>query len=201
MTELGDYMKIDFIRIIKVTYGVVASPLYLFLVAIAIVAIYVAKSQTNYIGIKKIFTDYFGIFEKKYHHILLFWGCPFIFSLSLIQADVATSDTLDTIIVFLSIIIAMYFSILAILIGKQTDSSILSENHKKLLNESATIILVEVILCIICLIISISALLLTDSLPEIVLSILYFINYYFIFVMLLNILILMKRLKSLIDNP
>ena len=171
-------MKTDIVRVLKEIYDVISSPTSLFVIAMAIVIIYAAKARTNFINIKKIFVDYFHVFGVKRHHIFVFWGCPALFSLSLIQADIATSDTIDTIIVFLSIVIAMYFSILAILISKQTDQANRSEDYGILLNESATIILVQVILCIICLIISITVLLLKNNLPSIVLSVLYFANYY-----------------------
>lgn len=197
--------------ILKYLLSFVISPFLPLLIGFIILIVYFTRAKTNYMSINKILVDYFDIFssgttakgQQRYgkSHLVAIWGVPFLFSLSVFRINVDSADLYNALIVFLSILISMFFSILSILISKQTRKSSASDTYYILLKESGTIILVEIILCIVCLILSIFLLFAGEAVHFCIIYIIRIIYFYFIFVMLLNILILIKRLKSLIDNP
>lgn len=199
------------LKLIKALLLFIKSPLTPLVAGFILLIAYFIRAKTNYLDVKRVFIDYFDIFsigtdvngkkgyEKK--HIFTIWGIPFLFSLSVVRIEVDSTSLYNTLIVFLSIIIAMFFSILSILISKQNDLKSTTSNHADLLRESGTIILVEVIMCIVCLILSIFLLFAESDVSPYIILIIRIINFYLIFVMLFNILVLIKRLKSLIDNP
>ena len=88
---------------------------------------------------------------------------------------------------------------LSILVSQQGNQNN-SLDFKNVLKESATIVLVEILLCIFALIITLAALILSSHIQKWLTIVISFADYYVIFVMLLNALILIKRIKALIDN-
>lgn len=88
---------------------------------------------------------------------------------------------------------------LSILVSQQGNQNN-SFDFKNVLKESATIVLVEILLCIFALIITLAALILSSHIQKWLTIVISFADYYVIFVMLLNALILIKRIKALIDN-
>ena len=88
---------------------------------------------------------------------------------------------------------------LSILVSQQGNSNS-STQFKIVLKESASIVLLEIILCIFALIITLAALIIGSNMKDWLKIAISFADYYVIFVMLLNTLILIKRIKALIDN-
>ena len=88
---------------------------------------------------------------------------------------------------------------LSILVSQQGNSNS-STQFKIVLKESASIVLLEIILCIFALIITLAALIIGSNMKDLLKIAISFADYYVIFVMLLNTLILIKRIKALIDN-
>ena len=64
----------------------------------------------------------------------------------------------------------------------------------------ASTVLLEIVLCMMALIISLAIIFLSDSIKYGVQIIISIFEYYLVFVMVLNMLILIKRFKALIDN-
>ena len=184
---------------IKWTWEVISSPTTLFCVAVIILGVYTIRAKTNFLHIGRVFSDYKQVFSEAPGHMWIFWGVPVIFALSLVQVTLINNEVSESILVFLSILIAAFFSILAILVSQQgfTDTS---AQYKKVMKESTTIVLVEIVLCVFALIITLSATILGEQIPEWLQYTISGIDYYLMFVMLLNMLITIKRLKALIDN-
>lgn len=184
---------------VKLVWEIIKSPTSLFCIASIILAIYVVCAKTNFLDIRRVFSDYKRVFGKALKHLWIFWGVPAIMSLSLVQVALINYELAEGILVFLSILIAAFFSILAILVSQQgfTDTT---AQYKMVLKETTTIVLVEIVLCVFALIITLSATILGNHVPEWLQYIISGIDYYLIFVMLLNLLITIKRIKALIDN-
>ena len=184
---------------VKWTWEFISSPSTLFCVAVIIIGLYVICARTNFLSISRVFSDYRQVFRDAPKHIWIFWGVPVILALSLIQVALITDKVAESLLVFLSILIAAFFSILAILVGQQgcTGATV---QYKKVLNESTTIVLVEIVLCVFALIITLSAAILGTQIPVWLQYTMSGIDYYLIFVMILNMLSAIKRLKALIDN-
>lgn len=180
-------------------YTFLSSPTTLFCTAIVIIAIYTLSTATNFLNIKRVFSDYYKIFSGAKTHLLIFWGVPILFSLALIQVALISGTISENILVFLSILIAAFFSMLSILVSQQANVDS-STQFKIVLKESASIVLLEIILCIFALIITLAASILGSTIDDWLSIAISFADYYVIFVMLLNTLILIKRIKALIDN-
>ena len=185
--------------ILEKAYKIISSPATLFCAAIIIMVIYTLRTETNFLNIKKVFSDYHKIFKNARKHLLIFWGVPVLPALALIQIAPLDANISETLLVFLSILIAAFFSMLSILVTQQGHANT-SNQFKSVLKESASIALVEIILCILALIITLSSLIIGTNFHHWIKIVLSFFDYYVIFVMLLNILILIKRTKALIDN-
>ena len=184
---------------IKSVIGFVSSPVTLFCIAVVILIAYMLHSGTNFLNIGRVFSDYKKVFSDAPKHVWLFWGIPVLLTLSLIQVALVTGTIAESILVFLSILIAAFFSILAILVSQQGFSDT-TQQYREILKETSTIVLVEIVLCVFALITTLSATILDDKIPELLQYILSGVDYYLIFVMLLNLLITIKRVKALIDN-
>ena len=178
---------------------VCVSPIVLFILALVILLVYVFKAGTNYLNIGKIFKDYISIFSDAKKHLWIFWGIPVLLSGALVQVTVLTSDLAEHLSVFLSILISAFFAMLSILASKDTSKQTL-KLYEQVLKETASTVLLEIVLCMVSLVISLSIIFLDTSITQWIQVIVSLFEYYLLFAMLLNMLILIKRFKSLIDN-
>lgn len=160
---------------------------------------YFLSKGTNYLNIKKIFKDYISIFSNARKHLWLFWGVPVLLSAALVQVTALTSELAEHLSVFLSILISAFFAMLSILVSKDTSKQT-GKLYEQVLKETASTVLLEIVLCMMALIISLAIIFLSDSIKYGVQIIISIFEYYLVFVMVLNMLILIKRFKALIDN-
>lgn len=177
----------------------VFSPATLFCIAAVILIAYMLHTGTNFLNIGRVFSDYKKIFSDAPKHIWIFWGVPVLLALSLVQVTLVSGTVAESFLVFLSILIAAFFSILAILVSQQGFTDTTSQ-YKEVLKESSTVVLVEIVLCVFALIITLAAAILGSYIPKWLQYVISALDYYLTFVMLLNMLITIKRLKALIDN-
>lgn len=175
------------------------SPLVLFAISILILSVYIFRGGTNFLNIKKVFSDYLNIFAEARAHLLIFWGIPFLLSIGLVQITTIDGNLSNTLIVFQSILISAFFAMLSILIGKQNETNE-NELYITVLKETASVILLEIILCVVSVMLSVATIFLGATLNPFLLQIISAANYYIIFVVILNLLIIIKRIKALIDN-
>ena len=175
------------------------SPAFLFCIGLFILILYALRTESNFLSINRVFKDYKSIFSQAKKHLLIFWGIPALFAIALTQISTLSETVSESILVFLSILIAAYFSLLSILVSQQGFQNV-CENYKRVLKESASIVLLEIILCIFAIIITLATMILESGIPAWLMQIISFTDYYLIFIMLLNTLILIKRIKALIDN-
>ena len=113
---------------------------------------------------------------------------PVLLSAALVQVTALTSELAEHLSVFLSILVSKDTS-------KQT-----GKLYEQVLKETASTVLLEIVLCMMALIISLAIIFLSDSIKYGVQIIISVFEYYLVFVMVLNMLILIKRFKALIDN-
>lgn len=175
------------------------SPTVLFILAIMILLVYIFKAGTNYLKIRKIFKDYVSIFSDAKKHLLIFWGVPVLLSGALVQVTVLTNELAAHLTVFLSILISAFFAMLSILVSKDTSKPTL-ELYKQVLKETASTVLLEIVLCMVSLVISLAIVFFANIFGTWTTIIISLFDYYLVFVMILNMLILIKRFKALIDN-
>lgn len=119
--------------------------------------------------------------------------------IGLVQITTIDGNLSNTLIVFQSILISAFFAMLSILIGKQNETNE-NELYITVLKETASVILLEIILCVVSVMLSVATIFLGATLNPFLLQIISAANYYIIFVVILNLLIIIKRIKALIDN-
>ena len=175
------------------------SPLFLFSLALIIVISYVCRGGTNFLNISKVFKDYFDVFRDAKSHVMIFWGVPVLLSAATTQVVMIDRSLAETLIIFLSILISAFFAMLSILTDKQTNKES-STLYTSVLKETSSTVLFEIVLCIIALLISLCIIFLETVCPQIIILFLCSVDYYLVFVMIFNVLILVKRFKALIDN-
>ena len=115
------------------------------------------------------------------------------------QVTALTSELAEHLSVFLSILISAFFAMLSILVSKDTSKQT-GKLYEQVLKETASTVLLEIVLCMMAVIISLAIIFLSDSIKYGVQIIISIFEYYLVFVMVLNMLILIKRFKALIDN-
>lgn len=176
-----------------------ASPSMLFAASIFIILVYIFKGGTNFLNIKKVFSDYLKMFNGAKMHLAIFWGVPFLLAMGFVQITAIDSNLSNTLIIFQSILISAFFAMLSILISRQNETN---ENplYMTVLKETASVILLEIVLCVVSVIISVATIFLSATLSSFILQIISAANYYIVFVVILNLLIIIKRIKALIDN-
>lgn len=184
-------------EIISVLKAIV-SPLGLFIIGILVFCFFALRSSTNFSDIGLVLRDYYSVFAGAKKHILLYWGTPLLFAASIIQVTAITPSLSESLVVFLSILISGFFAMLSILASKASSRN--NPLYKEVLNGAVSTVLIEILLCIITILLTLAVLFLGTEMHLVALYVISFFVYYAIFVMLLNILIIIKRLKALIDN-
>lgn len=175
------------------------SPSVLFAISIFTLLVYALRGGTNFLNIKRVFSDYLNIFNEAKFHLLVFWGTPLLLAAGLVQITTIDNNLSNTLIVFQSILISAFLAMLSILISKQSVQN-QSELYATVLKETASVVLLEMILCVISVMLSIATIFFNTTLCPLALQIISAVNYYIVFVVILNLLIIIKRIKALIDN-
>lgn len=176
-------------------------------IGVFFIIIYANMKTDNYIDIRSIIKNHYSIFDGSIIQILFFTIIPLFFAIGFTLAQTVTKDIYDCLNVVFSIFVAMFFSILSILLsilskdGKDEEKKIKqNKEYLKLIEQSNDTVIFEILLSIVLLFIILIYSLLpenTDIFVKVVFSV---IIYYLTASVLLNIFILIKRLKSIFDN-
>ena len=87
---------------------------------------------------------------------------------------------------------------LAVLVNIQANKH--DATYQQVYKQTVSVVLVEIVVCVCALIITLSLLVFSGEALKWVVIIASFLDYYLVFVMILNLLILIKRIKALVDN-
>lgn len=176
--------------------NIICSPTFLFSLSFVILIISLFRKNNNFFDIRGIFLRHFKIFSNAKLWIFIFFGIPFLLSIAILQIKLIDKDIINNINIVLSIFISMFFAILGIIVSFQKKKSAV-DPFNILLEETFSTILFEIIVCIFILILSFIHLFLNNFTPSASLTFNSFIIYYLLLVVLLNILILLKRIHTL----
>ena len=171
------------------------------------IIIYANRKIDNYIDIRNIIANYYLIFDGSIIQKLFFTITPLFFAIGFTLAQTVTKDIYDCLNIVFSIFVAMFFSILSILLsilskdGKDGKKEIKqNKEYLKLIEESNDTVIFEILLSVVLLFIILIYSLLSEDANNIIKVIFSVIIYYLTVSVLLNIFILIKRLKSIFDN-
>lgn len=183
-----------------------SNPALWIFIGIIFVVIYTNKEIDNYIDIRSIISNHYAIFGGSIIQKLFFTIIPLFFAIGFTLAQTVTKDIADCLNVVFSIFVAMFFSILSISLsilsndGKIKEGKIEDEKYKKLIEQSNDTVIFEILLSVVLLFIILTYSLLPEDANNIIKVIFSVIIYYLTTSVLLNIFILIKRLKSIFDN-
>lgn len=174
----------------------VFSPCFLFTLSAIILFSNFARKNNNFFDVRKVFVDQLKTFSDARGQIFVFYGIPVLLALGVSNYKLIDKDIVGNIVVVLSIIISMLFAMLSVLTSFNKDD----KHYKEVLKETFNTVIFEAILCIAALIVSFSVLFIGSIETGWINYSISFVIYYLIFAILLNIFIVIKRIKSLFDN-
>jgi hypothetical protein len=163
-----------------------------------ILVICFVQKNSNFFDVRAIFVHHSKVFKNSPLQCFTIFIMPLILALSTTLIKLINEDIVININIVLSILISMFFAMLSILCSfnrKHEDAC-----YNQLLRETFNAIVFECILCILLLLISFIQLFINDFQNSIYLFIISTLIYYLVMVIILNIFVIVKRLKVLFDN-
>lgn len=167
-----------------------------FLGGLFIVVSFFIKSS-NFVDISFIFKRHFAIFKKNKLQFFSIYVIPIIFSITIGKNHVVCKQTLDNLNIILSILVSMFFAVLSILCSFDVDSK--REKYKQLVRETFESTIFEIILCLFLLFVSFIVLFIGNYDVNVVTQIVSSVIYYMTFIVILNILVIIKRIQVIFD--
>lgn len=189
-------MEVDIIKIVEKIVIFIFSSQFLFSISALIIICSSLRKNNNFFDVRKIFRDQIKVFDGSKWQVFLFYGTPMLLSLGTVDIKHIDSDIVSNIIIVLSIMISMIFAMISVLISFEKKSG----QHIKVQSETFNTLSFEAILCIFALIISFVVLFVVEIENKCVSYMLSIAIYYLMYTIILNIFIVIKRLKSLFDN-
>lgn len=154
--------------------------------------------NSNFLDVRFIISQHFKVFDSNRLQLVSIFIVPLFLAIGITMVKCVDRDILNNLNIVLSIIIAMYFSVLSILSAFSKENK--SENYQKLLKETFNSTVFEAILCLLLLVVSFTILFIGYYSKSIALYIVSVIIYYLSIVITLNTLVVIKRIKVLFDN-
>lgn len=181
-------------------------PYFWIIISTFIVIIYMFQKNNNFIDIKRIVSNHFKIFDKSVWQILFFTIVPILFSIGFLIEQRLNDTILNCLSVIFSILLAMFFSILAVLLSIQSNFN-QKNTQKNMYNNTLLVIeqctdtvIYEILLSIVILFLLFLFVVFEKSMATWVKYVSTFFVYTFSNSVILNIFILIKRLKSIFDK-
>ena len=183
----------------------------MFFLGVFIILIALVQSNSNFLDIREIIRQHFSVFLKSPLQLGAVFGAPLLIAIAGAAERPLTTEIVDNLNVVLAILISMFFAMLSVLSSlnfRSTNRSEIdditlvrgAEKYNKLLNQTINAILFESVLAILLLIISFSQLFLGDFELALRLRIMSIVVYYLTLVLVMNIFVVIKRIKELLNS-
>lgn len=180
------------------------------LIIIAIIPVLFSfhNEHKSFFNIKTVIKDHLKIFKDCKSQYFIFYGSPFLLSVGLAFIYDAQDNFYDNLSVIISIILSMLFAVLAILTNydfseRSDDDQNRTTTHEKVLkivNETTDSIMFETMICVFLLIYGMIVVIVRGVMPlnVIVNKILTGVSCFLFTVLLLDLLIVVKRMTKII---
>ncbi|MBO4972704.1 MAG: hypothetical protein J6D45_07800 [Clostridia bacterium] len=184
------------------------------LISAIICACSIISKKPGFFNLKAVFVNHFKLFKHSFKHSFLFYGVPLIFASGIALVYQADKEFYSNLSVIISILLSMLFAILSILTSKNYDFNCKKEdgtenvekkkvvkNMQAVMSETTTAIVFDVMLSIFLVLYA----LVMPIVEEIGINVLgvnitlSIVSYYLITVILLNLLLIIKRMTKLIN--
>ena len=171
----------------------------LFIVGIVVLIFGFSLKMSNFLDVRSIFYEHFSVFKGNPLQLVSIFVVPALFSIGILNVHCVDSEILNNLNIVLSILIAMFFSTLSILCAF-ADKDNKDSKYRKLLKETFNATIFEALICLLLLLISFVTLFIGEYKQSLYLQIVSGSIYYLAIVAVLNILVIIKRLKVLFEN-
>ena len=161
-------------------------------------------NNESFFSVKDVIKDHLKLFHNCKLQYIIFYLNPLIFAIGLSMVYEAGETFYTNLSVVVSVLLSMLLAILSILTEKDYSSikdSIQSKNIKRVTQETITAIVFDSMLCIFLLLYGL-VMIVIDGIAfniEVVRQIFAFIAYYVFAVMLLNLLLIVKRMSRIFE--
>lgn len=174
--------------------------IFLITVSMLLIITTLFSKKDTFFDLRNIFTKHLALFKDSKRQYLTFYIYPLLLAVGISIFYVADTDFYEGINVILSIFVSMLLAIFSILVSK--DYSDLEETKKskikKVLEETNNAIIFTICLCIFLMIVGL-IMIAIKSLCAIVSMTIATVTYYLFLIILLNILLIIKRLGKLVQ--
>lgn len=170
----------------------------LFSIGSVLLCLCLCVKHSNFLDIRQILIQHFCVFKGSPLQLIGIFFAPILFAVGLVEIKCIDKDILSNLNIILSILTAMFLSVLSILCSFNKEGK--NENYKQLLKETFNTSIFEIILCLLLLFISFIVLFIGEFEETIALKVTSGAIYYLTMITILNILVVIKRIKVLFDN-
>ncbi|MBO6230248.1 MAG: hypothetical protein J6O50_06745 [Ruminiclostridium sp.] len=173
----------------------------LIIVAIIPVIISIFHEHKGFFNIKTVILEHFKMFKNCKSQYIVFYGSPLLLSVGLAFIYDAKDDFYNNLSVIISIILSMLFAVLAILSSyNYSNTSGNASNILKVVNETINSIVFETMICVFLLLYGMIVIIIHDvtTLNIIVNKCLTGVSCFFFTVLLLDLLVVIKRMSKII---
>lgn len=177
----------------KSVIEIIWNPAILFLVAAVILLVNATKKNNSFFNIRSIFRDQFALFKEAPSQYIVFYFVPLLLAVGSAMLKRIDADILNNFNIILSIIMSMLFAFISIL----TSNNNLSEQGMKVKDETVNTALFEIVLCVIALLLSNIYLFGGIYDMPVISEIVSVVLYYLMFTILLQLFVILKRVKNL----
>jgi len=180
-------------------------------ISIILITIALLQKNSSFLDIRSIILKHLKVFHKSPLQCVVIFGTPLLISIAALNKQVLSKDIVNTLNVVLSILISMFFAMLSILsalnpkvINKDQENDTIAKDaamqYNNLLKETFNAVMFECILCILLLATSFTLLFINKFSTSWQLALVSGIVYYLSLVIILNIFVIIKRIKALFDH-
>lgn len=175
------------------------SPMVLFGVSVMLLIIGAMRKNNNYMDIKSIFVQEYKLLKNEKFNIVIFYVVPILLAIGIVQISTITGNVVENINIVITILLTVIFAVLGILWGSADQ---LKGDNKtvKVIKETINTVMFISVLNIFALILAFALLFVNLENPSIVLIFLSGVEYTLIFMAILHLFIVIKRMKKLIEQ-
>ena len=175
----------------------IISPVGFILIPLLIMIVSAFRKYNNYLDVRKIIKEQYNILKNNKSILIIIYILPIIIAIGIARIKTIDIEIINNVNVVLSILIAMFFSVMSIIINFENGKS---ESYKKTLKETNNTIMFEILLSVFLLICTFIYMFIEKIENVIILFFISFVIYYLSIVVLINIFMIMKRMHILYDK-
>ena len=176
----------------------------LIIIAFLIIIVSICSRRQNFFNIREIIREHIALFDRCRSQYIVFYGAPLLLSVGLALIYNPTTIFYDSISVIISIILSMLLAVLAIITSFDYSNYTNENTRSNILNvvkETTNAILFETIICVLLLLYGMVVVVVQDvvTINAIVNRVLTGVTVFLFSVLILDLLIVVKRISRIID--